>query len=569
MTSASLPVRRRRLPDGLLPDRVTALLTRYSFRLRLTAALVAIGTAYHYSLLTLLRALQLDTPLAYLGLVPAIALGLALLRARPAVSEPAIHDREIDYIVGLPLLCVAVLILTVLPERLNTVFWVWRVDLLSLPFFVAGVVTLLFGVRCLWRLRVAIAFLLLAWPLPYTAFLSRWLDGFTDLTIRVLKAFLGLVPAARASPGSDGSLFSITHDGHPFVVSVASSCSGVNGVVGFLLVGTAFSLLVDGRRSVKVAWLLAGALVIWGLNVARLLLIFWAGGTWGEKVAIDGLHPVIGILLFTGGIAAMVAMMRPLGLSVPLAPPTPVRPAVPLHRVAVPRVGAAGAILLSLTLLMGVANAGMRSYQLVAGDLGSARLVSFTTSPAVVPGYGSNQVASYPWSRRFFGSDSSWNRYSYVAPGGARVITADVVSTTALSRFSDYGIEACYRFHGYDVTGRSTVPLGPGVTGNLLTYTNGSQGLRWSVVYWIWPVKSDAGTRYERVALLVPSQRNNPILADTQPRTDPVRGLGGTYRPKATADVAQIALDDARRSLLDFAKTLVTTRTPDAARTTA
>ena len=47
-------------------------------------------------------------------------------------------------------------------------FWVWRIDLLTLPFFVVGAVAVIFGVRVLWRQKVAVGFLLLAWPYPYT-----------------------------------------------------------------------------------------------------------------------------------------------------------------------------------------------------------------------------------------------------------------------------------------------------------------------------------------------------------------------------------------------------------------
>jgi hypothetical protein len=66
------------------------------------------------------RALDLDTPLAYLGLVPFMALGIGLLRARPEPGEPAIHDREIDYIVGVPLLAIALLVVTLLTGRLSS-----------------------------------------------------------------------------------------------------------------------------------------------------------------------------------------------------------------------------------------------------------------------------------------------------------------------------------------------------------------------------------------------------------------------------------------------------------------
>src|SRR6202022_1605260 len=94
--------------------------------------------AYHYSLSTLIQSLNLDTPLAYIGLVPFIALGLAAVRAKPALAEPAIHDRQLDYIVGVPLVATALAINLVMPKRLSVMFWVWRIDLLSMPFFVAG-----------------------------------------------------------------------------------------------------------------------------------------------------------------------------------------------------------------------------------------------------------------------------------------------------------------------------------------------------------------------------------------------------------------------------------------------
>jgi exosortase/archaeosortase family protein len=567
VTSLSLPS----VPRWSLPPGVKEWAARNSFGLRLTASLVAIAGAYHYSLMTLVRALGLETPLAYLGLVPIMALGLALLRARPAANEPTIHDRQVDIIVAIPLLAAAVLIVTALPARLSSLFWVWRVDLLSMPFFVAAVVTLIFGVRALWRLRVAIGFLLLAWPLPYTAFLSRWLDGFTGLTIKALTTSLKHWHVGSPAPGSDGSLFALNHGGKQFVLSVASSCSGVNGVVGFLLVGVAFTSLVRGRRSLKFLWLASGIGLIWALNVLRLLIIFWAGSTYGERVAIDGLHPFIGLVLFCAGIAVMALTMPWFRLTVPAAAPRPApapEPAEqPYHRVAVPRAKGAVILLLSTALFMGVANAGMSQYQLVAGDLGAARLASFTTSPATVPGYAVANVASYPWSKRFFGGDSTWLRYSYYSTTGltSSAITADVVSTTALGRFSDYGIEACYKFHGYSVSGERSFDLGGGVTGNVLTYDNTKQHMQWNVVYWIWPVKGAKGNRFERVVLLMPGKASVANVAGgPAPRTDPVRSLGlQTYNAasgRGSAATGDAHLDRGRQFLVEFARTLVRTR---------
>lgn len=559
------------------PERVT-----YA---KIGVVLAAVAMAYHYSLLTLIRSLELETPLAYLGLVPFMALGLAALRAKPVPGEPDIHDRQIDYIIGIPLLGAAVAVITIMPARLSTLFWVWRVDLLSLPLFVAGVVAITFGVRTLWRVRLAIGFLLLAWPLPYTLFLTRWLDGVTGLTISGLKKALTVVPVGESTPGSDGSLFAITHGTERFVVSVASACSGVNGMVGFLLVGIAFTALVKGRKLPKLLWLVSGLALIWALNVARLLLIFWVGETWGERVAIDGLHPVIGLILFCVGIVVMLWTMPLFRLSIApaskTAGSTPTRPE--RSRSGAQKLRLAVGVITGVALFMGVANAGMRSYELVAGDLGAARLQSFADAPAVVGGFQVTPTANYPWARRFFGESSSWQRYSYTPTGGVggaafaggSPVIADVITTDELGRFSAYGIEACYAFHGYDIRDTSSFDLGGGVTGSTITYYNPKQKLEWNAVYWIWPVRKADKTVFERVVMLMPSNADVQNLASgPQAKTDLVRGIGlniySASKALGGADVSEKA-SSARQYLVNFSRRLVTSRsaTSQSAPTTA
>jgi len=207
--------------------------------IQLAALLAAVTVAYSYSLLALLENATLDTPLAYVSLVPIIALAMAAVCHRPRRAEPPIHDRQVDYIVGVPLIVAALAISLALPARLSAQFWMWRLDLLSLPMFVAGAVSIIFGVRVLWRQKLAIGFLLLAWPLPYQVLLLRVLDGCTTLTLLGLHAALRLVPVATTGPAGGGSVFEVTHHGHSFPLSVVSACSGVNGIVGFLLVGIA------------------------------------------------------------------------------------------------------------------------------------------------------------------------------------------------------------------------------------------------------------------------------------------------------------------------------------------
>jgi exosortase/archaeosortase family protein len=474
------------------------------------ALLLAIVTlAYHYSLQTLLRTVQVETPLAYLGLVPLIALVLAVARRNPAPSEPSIHDRQIDYIIGVPLLAAALAINLLLPIRLSTLFWVWRVDLVSLPLFVAGAISLLFGVRTLWRQRLPVAFLLFAWPFPYTMVLLRWLDTFTNVTLLGVNAGNGVLHIARVVPGTDGSLFFVGTGPERFQLSVASACSGVNGMVGFLLVSIAFTSLVQGRRLHKLLWLGAGLLCIWVMNVARILMIFMAGNLWGERAAIDGLHPYLGLVTFNVGVVLMILAMGRFGLTFRTAAPPVAAPAAARRR-AVPRIALALAVVLVFGAALAVVNSGFRSYDLVAGDLGQPRLASFLGHPAEITGWHSRRVAQYSWSRRFFGDDSEWFRYAYSWNGAGTApfsssapVIADVISTSDLGSFSTYGIEACYTFHGFTLQDSRQVDLGGGVVGSVLSYWNATTRSDWTNVYWYWPVRARGGTRYERVNLML------------------------------------------------------------------
>ncbi len=236
--------------------------------------------AYNYSLSTLLQTADQQTPLAYISLVPAIALALAAIRARPLKPEPPIYDRQVDYTVGIPLILAAVAVNELLPARMSAMFWVYRIDLLTLPFFVAGAVAIIFGSRVLWRQRLAILFLFLAWPYPYQKYLLGVLNAFTTLTLLAMQKIAVWTHLAKPASSLDNTLFVISHHGTTFALSVVSACSGVNGVVGFLLVGSAFAAIVGDRSCARccgwpVAWLL-----LWVIN--------WGGSPSSSSPARSG-----------------------------------------------------------------------------------------------------------------------------------------------------------------------------------------------------------------------------------------------------------------------------------------
>ncbi|HKI17245.1 MAG TPA: exosortase/archaeosortase family protein, partial [Isosphaeraceae bacterium] len=283
----------------------------------------AVLIAYNYSLSTLLQTVDQQTPLAYISLVPVIALALAAVRSRPLKPEPPIYDRQVDYTVGIPLILTAVAINELLPARMSAMFWVYRVDLLSLPIFVAGAVAIIFGCRVLWRQKLAIAFLFLAWPYPYEKYLLGILNAFTNLTLLAMEKIAGWTHIATPAVSSDNGVFTVHHHGTAFALSIVSACSGVNGVVGFLLVGSAFAAIVRGPILRKVLWLTGGMILLWILNLGRITFIFFAGSQWGESIAINVFHPLIGLFLFCVGVIVMLLLIRPLGMRIEIGATSP------------------------------------------------------------------------------------------------------------------------------------------------------------------------------------------------------------------------------------------------------
>jgi exosortase/archaeosortase family protein len=532
--------------------------------LQIGLLVLVVAIAYNYSLTTLLQSANQDTPLAYVSLVPAIALALAAIRARPAKPEPDIHDRHVDYTVGLPLIAAAISVNLLLPSRWSTMFWVYRVDLFTLPFFVAGAVAIIFGVRIMWRQKLAITYLFLAWPYPYQSVLLRVLDAFTAATLFGIRSILSVIHVATPVSSLDNSLFNVVHDGHSFPLSVVSACSGVNSVVGFLLVGSAFGAVVRGPLFRKVAWLLGGMLFLWVINLGRIIFIFWAGRTWGENVAINILHPFVGMVTFSIGVVIMTLLIGPLGMHVgfgPSAKDTRTTPGVSNARrtasIAVPKVYLMTVVALIAALILGVANLGLRSYNLVANASGEPRLTAFVNQPVVPTGWTVQLSTTYDWAKPLFGYQSVWNRYVMYPTSGGNLhanlpVIADVINTPDLSTFSAYGIENCYQFHGYRLADVAQITLPGKITGQSMSYVSQQFG-SWSIVYWIVPVKMGSTTNYERVVLYVQNVGDGAVVPGLTSSTG-IRNLSGSLSP---SDPADLALSNNRTFLVAFARQLI------------
>ena len=472
--------------------------TRSSPR-RVVVAVSTVGViaiAANYSLRTLVEGLHYDTPLADLGLVPVISLGLAIWGRRGDNSELAIRDRSVDFLVAVPSLAVASVILIALPGPTSSLFWSLRLDLLALPLLAIGIVALVWGTQMVWRQRRALLFLGAAWPIPYTHVLAGVLLWLQATTTSMVIALLHVLPIAGHVRADPGSVIAIGSGPRAFTVAVATACSGAEGIVGFVLVGGAAAMVLRGRRSAKAAWLGLGAVLAFTANVWRLWLVLTVGARLGERVALDLLHPWIGAAtLGAVGVAAALVATR-FGLAVPDRSDSPPRTQRPL-------VGWLVAVL-PLVAVLAVVDGRLSVYRPVIGDLGQARLESIASSPPTVAGWVMSSSQQVTWAARFFGSGSLWDRQLYVVtrPGlEPTVVTADAVSTGDPGRFAAYSVADCFNFHGDPVLHHHRPTLGHGITAEEIVYREHTSSRVWLSLSWIWPVVAN-GPRYERISLV-------------------------------------------------------------------
>lgn len=527
--------------------------------LRLVVLLAAVIAAYHYTLASLLRGLSVDSPLAYLGLVPVLSLATGLACARPGLDEPEIHDRHLDWIIGTPLILAALSANLLLPAQFSTMYWVWRVDILTLPFFVAGAVTLLFGARMLFRVRWAVLMLFLAWPVPLRNALALGLDGFTGVTIMTLRSIAAPLGLATSN-ATDAALFTISGPQGPFQVVLASACSGANSLLGFLVVAPCMILFVHGRRARRIAWLLSGLLLAWAGNIVRLVLILWVGRTWGEDVAINVVHPYAGTAIFAICIVVLMVLTIPFGLEI--RPPSNGRRSLrtSLDRAVKKWIGA-GVVVCVVAAALVTLNTRLAAMSPIAGTFGQALLAAFNPATVAIEGFEGRAVDRFPFARQFFGDDADWTRYEFSGDGTAELaspvpVIADVVTVSDRQSFEDFDIQSCYSFHGYTATEPEEFDLGAGVVGRLITWRDSRTAQIWTTLYWYWPIAAeDEKPRYQRIALLMthdPDARYATPLQGADPQgtagikihelmQSPKKGLGRTDpgdNPEAIGDAA-------------------------------
>ena len=482
-----------------------------SARIRLAAVICGVALAYSFSLRSLLDGWQYETPLAHLALVPILA-GVLLFAARGRYPHiDWLRLGRVDVAVALLLFFAAFALLGVGPAIWSTYFWASRLDLLTLPLFVAAALVLLFGTRSLASFWFPLGFLLLAWPLPYLVFVEQTLTLFTHLTALGVGAIAVPTGLATVDPTGDAGTFVVTHAGAPFTVSVASACSGVNALVGFFIVAAFAAYFVRGPFLRRLAWLATGALLVWLFNVLRIIAILGTGALFGERAAFRVLHPVSGLVALNLAALLAVLLMRRYGLrwrrgqvevDSPLA-----EVAAPAERAVPGVVGRRVALLLTVAVAFALTSGPLQAASRGFSNDGRPAVAPYVDHPVGAPGWSVQRLEQIRFATPYYGAHSLWFRYR-LRPlrEDSRPFTVwlDAVTSPDLGALNAYTLAHCYSFHGFRVDLARRLDLGAGVVGQAFVYTTGD--VRWHAVSWQWPIAHrDRRVEHERIILLASS----------------------------------------------------------------
>ena len=365
-------------------------------------ALAALIMAYYNSLSISSFVISDSDPYTYGIVVMLMGLVFLFLGVRDKRLEPSPTIAWMG--AGSALVAAYVLLLAYARVALSFWFVSYRVDVLLIPVFLAGIVLGVFGPRGLVRLKYQIVYLFLASGVvlsPLIALNASFTGMNAGLVYSVIKA-IG-VPVVR-----NGLVISAAASGS---ISIASTCADIAAFIAIALFMVPLAYFYEGKPKRKFEWVVSGVALLFVLNIFRMSLIavLWAYYGIGEAVAT--FHLFIGSVLFYASIIIMILVSGRFGMKLPylrdyiIEPKSAKKakkPAVEMKYVAV-WAFAAGVVALVLTLPY--------SSSLNFGYYGFSGTLSQEQS-ASIGGFLESSIKNAGYSEAYIGNESGY--YTFV-----------------------------------------------------------------------------------------------------------------------------------------------------------
>lgn len=396
-----------------------------------------------------------DNPYAYLIWIPIFSFvwaSLSIWRTKALNS-----DAELSTMMGLVALGVAGTLLVVGRTKWQLIFVSHSAGLLVWPLWSLGLAWVLFGVgttAVLWR---PLLYLALAWPPLYSSLVSMTnpvLDAMANGTVRWLSSIFRWL-----TPGSPVGTYLVTFGHTSVTVYVSSVCSGADSLLAMLILFPIIMVSFSGSIGRKLWLTLMSILLALAANLLRLLLIIVTLHQFGSRFALGILHPVLGVLLFTGMVLFTFWIAHKLGLKNRALPSVG-----KIGRPSLLRLSVAGGTVSLLTLLL------LPLYYPAAGSVRKPVVVATSTlanlMPAM-PGWHQQLVGNYDASS-ILGPGAKSTAVTYTTFQGDYAL-AEMWWTYHPLMLQGYGEQNCLLFHGASLLDTRTIKLSNAVEATVYT----------------------------------------------------------------------------------------------------
>ncbi|MDE1865530.1 MAG: exosortase/archaeosortase family protein [Candidatus Micrarchaeota archaeon] len=190
-------------------------------------------------------------------------------------------------------------------------FLSYRVDALLLPLLLMSIVMAVAGIKGIRRYASVMAYLLFASPILLLSIINS--------NSRLASFSAGIVYSVLKLLGT-----SVTQLGQQIIapsgqaITIASTCVPVGTFIAFIMLLLPIAYLYTGNPTRKTAWLATGVLMLFVLNVIRMIILAFAWMYTGISGAVLVFHSFGGNLIFYIALVTMLLTYKKFGLKLEL-----------------------------------------------------------------------------------------------------------------------------------------------------------------------------------------------------------------------------------------------------------
>ncbi|MEM2147129.1 MAG: exosortase/archaeosortase family protein [Candidatus Bathyarchaeia archaeon] len=289
--------------------KLSPFLAKSSFHLLVKVGTIALATFALFCqdmLVIFIDALQSETT-SYLLAIPALFIYLLYRKRKVLSAVIAIENSDKSKAARqFPLICGIILVVTSILIYWNGSYTFTPIEyhMSALPIFVAGLMLIFFNFQTLLQSAFAIAFLAFLIPPPSEILyvLGAALSTISAEAANTLVNLLGIHSTITSEYGNP-TITVATSAGASLNFTVDIACSGIYGLMGFLIFAIFIVYLIRDKLWKKLALIISGIPLFYILNIIRITIIVLIGYHYGEDLALHTFHLIGGwILIFIGAI---------------------------------------------------------------------------------------------------------------------------------------------------------------------------------------------------------------------------------------------------------------------------